>query len=167
MKGGTNTYTLAVNIGDRFATLLFYCTNAKALSSGATFSCSGTDTTPTVLNVLYIPGYNGGLDVTNSIDDSGSSVSTFSLATGGMSGSTDLIIAGMQLHQPQTSWTEGTGFTNLQVDTGSAQMTISYAIATSKSSVTWSPSWTPSGHANGLVAAFQASILPQQNLVFM
>jgi hypothetical protein len=165
ISDGINTYTLAiqnVQTSGVFSAGLWYCSNCITVPLGTTFTASpaATGPVPFVSGIAYVSGANGGLDKTNS--SVSASALGFSLATGSLNNSSEVIFGALSTGATFLTYTEGAGFTSLygtnaQILAGGSNFV--YDVVSSTSSVAWAPSWTAatSPSYSGVIASFMAT----------
>jgi hypothetical protein len=162
-----NHYALKVRSNNHFDVELWWCANINALPIGGTFTAVTNGGGQYSLNIAAaVAGFNGGADASGLTNVNATTMTVTSSATTVANGMAFAAQNGLGggTYTEDSNWTQLA--TNAELTNGLAYRQLGTIGTTS-----WSPSWTPSGGMDGVIATFAPTPPPQvllpQNLVFV
>jgi len=113
--GGANVYTRAVFVdnGTLGGIYIFFSTTGHALPAGGQITVNNPSATTISVIAFSVTNATGGLDKTNSVDNTGANTSGTSVATGVLAQSNEIVFAAITSQNGRISagWTEPAGWT--------------------------------------------------------
>lgn len=157
-----NTYALVAqspSTSGLVGTAIYACRSATTtLPSGGGITVNVAGGNAYAAAAYSVSGASNGSDATNSKAGTVAATSE-SLTTGALVNPNEIVFAVTRANSASfTSWSPGTGFTNIG-SLGPLDVMVDYAIVSGLTSKTYGPSWTPSATYATTLATFQGALI--------